>query len=41
MEKNGPYIELQGLWFKGRLDVNGNYEFSTNSEELSIILELL
>lgn len=33
--------EYEGLWFKGRLDANGNYEFTTNSEELSIILESL
>ena len=33
--------EYKNLWFKGRLDSNGNYEFTTNSEELSFLLESL
>lgn len=33
--------EYNNLWFKGRLDSNGNYEFTTNSEELYYLLESL
>ena len=31
--------EYDILWFKGRLDANGNYEFDTNSDELVYLLE--
>ena len=33
--------EYDDLWFKGRLDTNGNYEFTTNSEQLTYLLESL
>jgi len=33
--------EYKGMWFQGRIDYNGNFEYTTNSDKLEYVLQAL